>query len=312
MNEENNTLASPRLPVELLVIIKEYIPVSDLRSHVCFYNTCRTTASFYGDSSQQARFWSRACALSGIGWLNGDSSWKEIAFETISKDGFCTHPHCGGALLDMNAGRVERAMKLYKWDPEEGAWDASFDEQNAEEWTREDRPIPVCNTVFGEIEFLQDPMPVWVKLNEARLRSLSPSGFGSWVISHLVAARSFATFPTVRQMRFHYNNFSYGSKAYNAVGVTVWNVLQAIQFDLDQVLTIPELLDLLSGPFSGIVRTQPRRDFVRDLERFSTLRGLWSSSQWQGLHFVRSDGDGPVFASSFVSIDDGQSDIREE
>lgn len=91
-----------KLPAELLLQIKEYIPHSDVRTHVCFYNTCRTTAAFYGDQAQQAVFWGRACALSGLGWLRADYSWKDIAFETIAKDGFCTHTHCGGALLDWN------------------------------------------------------------------------------------------------------------------------------------------------------------------------------------------------------------------
>ncbi len=90
------------LPAELLLIIKDYIPISDLRTHVCYYHTCCTVASFYGDNSQQADFWRRSCSLSGLGWLKGDSSWKEIAFETIAKDGFCLHPACGGALLDWN------------------------------------------------------------------------------------------------------------------------------------------------------------------------------------------------------------------
>lgn len=91
-----------RLPNELLLLVKEHIPLADLRTHVCYYHTCRTIASFYGDSGQQAEFWRRSCSLAGIGWLKADSSWKEIAFETIAKDGFCTHPFCGGKLLDWN------------------------------------------------------------------------------------------------------------------------------------------------------------------------------------------------------------------
>ena len=91
-----------KLPNELLLLVKEHIPLADLRTHVCYYHTCRTVASFYGDNSQQAEFWRKSCCMAGIGWLKADSSWKEIAFETIAKDGFCTHPHCGGKLLDWN------------------------------------------------------------------------------------------------------------------------------------------------------------------------------------------------------------------
>ena len=107
-------LRPARLPPELLFLIKSYIPHSDLRTHVCFHSTCRTFASLYGDSSDQAAFWRRACALAGIGWLRSDSSWRDIAFETIERDGFCAHPQCGGALLDWNGTPNHTFSCLYK------------------------------------------------------------------------------------------------------------------------------------------------------------------------------------------------------
>lgn len=239
-----------RLPPELLLIIKEYIPQSDLRTHVCFYSTCRTTASLYGDSGEQAAFWRRSCALAGIGWLRSDSSWKEIAFETIARDGFCSHPQCGGALLEWNgttrfthsrkdhlliieaAIQVERAMRLYDWDPEEGAWDASLDEYDAVEWTTPDRPTPVCSRIFQWMQFSASPSSFAFNLpTEVRLRShetLLPRHRLD-IIAHPIATRSFATFPTVRRMRFHYHGLTYGTKANNVPGVTVWDVLRSIK-----------------------------------------------------------------------------------
>jgi hypothetical protein len=241
---------STRLPVELLLLVKEYIPISDLRSHVSFYHTCHTIALFYGDSSRQAAFWRRACALSGIGWKKADSSWKEIAFETIRMDGFCRHPHCGGTLLDWNgesfetfnfgsgpfnttlAARVEQAMHRYNWDPEEDAWDAYFDEEQAEESTHSDRPIPVCNTIFQHIRFSTRPFPPWC--SDTMDSHLHIDGQSShWpqmcLAAHPVTARSFATFPTVSRMRLLYKDITYGSEAYSATGVTVWAVLKSIQ-----------------------------------------------------------------------------------
>jgi hypothetical protein len=47
---------------------------------------------------------------------------------------------------------------------------------------------------------------------------------------------------------------------------------------LDRELSVTELLDLLSGPFADIFRHKPSSNFVGDLERFSTLRGLWSAT----------------------------------
>lgn len=91
-----------KLPNELLILIKENIPISDLRTHVCFYHTCRTVAAFYGDTSEQADFWRRSCLLAGITFCRSDASYKDVAFECIAKDGFCSHPDCGGALLDWN------------------------------------------------------------------------------------------------------------------------------------------------------------------------------------------------------------------
>ena len=47
------------------------------------------------------------------------------------------------------------------------------------------------------------------------------------------------------------------------------------QQSLDVQLTIPMLLDLLTGPFQELVR--PSRNFVEDIRRYSTLRGLWTA-----------------------------------
>ncbi len=93
---------NPKLPPELLSMVKEFIPIEDLRTHVCFYNTCHTVASFYGKTPEEEEaFWKKSCTLCGLCLVN-DESWKAVAFECISQDGFCSHPACGGALLDWN------------------------------------------------------------------------------------------------------------------------------------------------------------------------------------------------------------------
>lgn len=88
-------------------MIKESIPHSDLRTHVCYYHTCKTIAGFYGDDAEQAAFWRRACLLSGICFSRSDSSYKDVAFEVISADGFCAHPDCGGELLEKNGASLQ-------------------------------------------------------------------------------------------------------------------------------------------------------------------------------------------------------------
>ena len=97
---------SAKLPLELFMMIKEFIPVSDLRTHVCFYNTCRTFASLYGDSADQAEFWRQSCLYCGLTMLGHDGSYKDLAFDCIVKDGFCPHPQCGGNLLEWNGKQI--------------------------------------------------------------------------------------------------------------------------------------------------------------------------------------------------------------
>lgn len=47
---------------------------------------------------------------------------------------------------------------------------------------------------------------------------------------------------------------------------------------MDRELSVTEILALLSGPFADIFRDRSSSDFIGDLERFSTLRGLWSAT----------------------------------
>lgn len=96
-------------PVELLAMIKDFIPQYDLRTQVCFYEAFPPiTSSLYGDEEQEERFWETACVQCGLGLLPEetlnpqDVKWKKIAFECIDNDGFCDHEECGGARLDIN------------------------------------------------------------------------------------------------------------------------------------------------------------------------------------------------------------------
>ncbi|GJE90078.1 hypothetical protein PsYK624_062010 [Phanerochaete sordida] len=298
--------AECKLPNELLLLVKEYIPLADLRTHVCYYHTCKTVASFYGDNSQQAEFWRRSCTLAGIGWLKADSSWKEIAFETIAKDGFCSHPRCGGALLDWNAQQAELAMRKYNWDPEEGAWDAMLDPEDAREWTVPGHPIPIFNPIFQDIKFKSEHLPPWFHdPYDAKFRVNDPDAPLTYVrqlSAHPVAIRSLATFPSVRHIKFHAITLGHEHLFRNLMGLTVWDIVRGFQSDLDRELSITELLNLLSGPFADIFRDRSSSDFIGDLERFSTLRGLWSATRWEGAYFLTSNGEGPVFMPTFIRL----------
>lgn len=122
-------------------------------------------------------------------------------------------------------------MRLYDWDPEEGAWDASFDEYDTMEWCLPDRPIPVCSPVFEWMDFPFGSVRSSLGLPvEVRLRPSEPHIPSTYATAHPIATRSFATFPSVRCMRFHYYGIMYGTKAQNSPsGVTVWDVLRSIE-----------------------------------------------------------------------------------
>lgn len=96
-----------RLPVELLMMVKDNIPISDLRTHVCFYQTCRTVAAFYGDEDEEEEFWMKSCRSAGLATINDDETYKEVAFDCIYRDGFCSHPACGEVLLRNNGDYFE-------------------------------------------------------------------------------------------------------------------------------------------------------------------------------------------------------------
>ena len=97
-------------PAEIFLAIKSFIPVSDLRTHVCYYQASPRIAALYDSDSDPDSFWHQACWYCGIGCsqqLDGDPAapgfWRDLAIRLIERDGFCEHPHCGEALLAYNS-----------------------------------------------------------------------------------------------------------------------------------------------------------------------------------------------------------------
>lgn len=126
-------------------------------------------------------------------------------------------------------------MHLYGWDPEDGAWDADFDDEHAPEWVAEGRPTPVCSPVFRFISFGDRPLPSWyTDPLDARFLCdyASPrTDRSSFLTDHIVAARSLATFPGVKRIWYDFNNVAYGIPPSNMLGVTVWDVVRCIQHE---------------------------------------------------------------------------------
>lgn len=111
-------------PPELLLIIKEFVEDWDLRTHVCFYLSSPKVAALYDSGKHPDAFWRLACWNNGLtggptdvvdfedededmrdeaeSHFGGPSPWRDVAVDYITRDGFCTHPHCGEALLEYN------------------------------------------------------------------------------------------------------------------------------------------------------------------------------------------------------------------
>lgn len=73
------------LPLDLLLMVKDSIPKSDLRTHVCFHDSFPLVRSrLYGTKQRQQAFWQTACMLSGVGMIKeeecpDDVDWREVA-----------------------------------------------------------------------------------------------------------------------------------------------------------------------------------------------------------------------------------------
>ncbi|KAH8107635.1 hypothetical protein BXZ70DRAFT_911821 [Cristinia sonorae] len=280
-------------PNEILLLIKESIPDSDLRTHVCFYHVSRTTAGFYGDEGEQAEFWRRACLLSGICFLGHDTSYKDVAFEVIREDGFCTHPDCGGKLLDLNASAVAAAMDIFDWDPEMEPGEFNELDYYIEydtEWAQP--PEPVINRILSKLVFPEthpnaaahslsqtNPSPVLLR-RQFQSTSVHPqTNMDRRLIErHPLVMRSMAIFPSTHRMSFRLGPDTHNQyPVERSPHVTVADMARMLSKCFDEELTIDRFLYLLGHVFSPLV--QGGETFtLEDLSRHKTLRGLASQS----------------------------------
>ena len=122
-------------------------------------------------------------------------------------------------------------MEKYDWDPEDGAWDANFDLENAVEWTMPGRPEPVFTHIFKYVKFKSQHLPPWFRdPHDAKFRREGTDvEYQRAMTSHPVAVRSLATFPSVRRLGFRGFTLNYEYRMDNALGITAWDVLKAFQ-----------------------------------------------------------------------------------
>ncbi|KAJ3558017.1 hypothetical protein NM688_g1157 [Phlebia brevispora] len=290
------------LPVEILLLVKEQIPISDLRTHVCFYNTCRTTASFYGTPEEQEPFWKRVCAWSGIGGLTNNETWKEIAFECITKDGFCNHPFCGGELLEWNAQQILQAVKKTPgWNPEEplSPKGLGLDEGSDQDYGEDPECWAVPHRIIRYLGF-SDPGSKESKdaRTDAFLRF--PRGYSERRLAlydHPIARRSFVIFPSFSRISFrdfYFPESEVSNHRRYPRPITVWDWHMKLRSRMSEQVSCGMLLYLLTQVFyfllddpgkgrkvqSPIMEDHDKFEKlsvpIRDLEAYGTVRGFWS------------------------------------
>ncbi|KAL4248764.1 hypothetical protein ABKN59_007165 [Abortiporus biennis] len=263
-------------PNEILLLIKENIPISDLRTHVCYYHTCRTIAAFYGDESQQAAFWRKSFLHAGLGYTGLASSYKDLAFECIARDGFCSHPDCGGALLDWNARQVEKAMIATGWDPEGDPWDTHL----LDSWA-----VSLTKSLYHYQHMI---LPI-------HRRTIS---------EHPIVRHSIATFPALNRLNIEYDaEDPIVEEVFRPGGVTVHDVVRVIRKGLDERLAVYDLHGLLLRSFSCLQPTRPTM-LMSNLSRWATLRGLWAKCRLDAVESSRVGSQGPIFSLCFSDISD--------
>ncbi|KAI0785584.1 hypothetical protein C8Q75DRAFT_893793 [Abortiporus biennis] len=298
-----------KLPNELLTMIKEEIPESDLRTHTCFYNASSHFAALYGNEKNVERFFEKAYILSGLGISPDEDftsiSWVNLATRIIREDGFCDHPECGGNRLEKNAELMSRP----EFESDEPYWSSlkiygeEYDEFLGDDEDDEDyislASDLVVNPLFQYVTFSEHSTKHWIDDDDAPeeesfLRYANRYGQGAVTTnlprldSHPIATRSFATFPPVRTtMLVFWEDISVDTPR-NSFGLTVWDVVVQVHSILDETLKATSLSELLKNvDYREAFR--PGCDLRDIIDAISNFRGFLSYFRWNGLDYDEWD-----------------------
>ncbi|KAI0367598.1 hypothetical protein BV20DRAFT_551379 [Pilatotrama ljubarskyi] len=307
-------------PQELLIVIKEHPPSWDLRSHVCFYLSSSRVAALYDSTDDPDAFWQLLCWENGIGagivkHENIDPalrphivsavpglSWKEIAIDCISRDGFCKHPQCGETLLEYNRQRMrEAAEHVEPLKPRRlGMNDGDY--------------VPLeIHQLLGHIEFkrysdmfrgdpveldahLRDPDAPLRAVDDIQYYQLGEDYTGLYLARHPLAARSFATSTPVSNMillRLGGLRLTEAIMERGGRAIIVFDVVKAVHRELDRYLTVDNACEYVS---------MHERCFPKDWtykDAFSTtrhLRSILAVCPIETLEYEENTEYGPAFA----------------
>ncbi|KAL4252634.1 hypothetical protein ABKN59_005290 [Abortiporus biennis] len=281
-----------KLPNELLMMIKEEIPESDLRTHTCFYNACSHFAALYGNERNAERFFEKAYILSGLGLgpdeEPGHISWINLATRIIRQDGFCDHPECGGTRLDENA----ELMLISEFKPNEPYW-SSLNIYGHDEDDNLDYPDENENDLQASL--IPNPLFEHVAFSEQEKKSPEEETFFQYSTGtcakntsrlhlHPIATRSFATFPPVCTA-WVVGCDDVVIKPMNKFGLTVWDVVASMQSKLDtslQAFAIYNLLDIDEVDYKEAF--PPGCDLKDIIHALLTYRRFLTHFRWNGLY----------------------------
>ncbi|KAI0785567.1 hypothetical protein C8Q75DRAFT_319588 [Abortiporus biennis] len=291
-----------KLPVELITLIKGSIPKSDLRTHVCFYQTCQMIADLYrspGDDTEDS-FWESACILSGLGCLPheypSEVSWKTVAFDLIKNDGFCDHPHCGGTRLEDNASRMSEYVS------DNVSWQTLHIRKSSDDFENITE-----NSILGDVAFLDKAPQVSAKPQvsdysvdrDAQLCFLDSIEHKSPLSDHPITQRSFATFPPVSAAVLTCPlNLPFLRHIH---GITVWDVQNAFRSILDEELLASRVSSLVD--YVDYEKAFPVGcDLSLVLKEFWTLRSFMKYFHIDSIKLEHWDGGPPSFRVHFKVV----------
>lgn len=103
-----------RLPNELIAVIREMYPPTDLVFHVRFYQVSERTAGCYDADDQ---FWFKLCRVNGLGSMQSETpefmDWKQVAFDCEKHARTCLHPGCGIFRLSENGEQTSVLQRVW-------------------------------------------------------------------------------------------------------------------------------------------------------------------------------------------------------
>lgn len=103
--QENTSVKTARagfqdLPNELIYIIRDFLPMKNLRDHIAFQSTCRQVRTLY---ETDGRFWKMACRAYGVSrpapseefpYTKSKVTWRQLAILIVNHQECCDIPSC--------------------------------------------------------------------------------------------------------------------------------------------------------------------------------------------------------------------------